>query len=152
MRSEKSKKAGAKHIASSLSLLTPLPHSSLLRHGLAELSLLGGTGQRRGGRLALLDRLGDGVEVAGADFALVLHRGEAALAGGKLLLLQLDEGAHLAAGVAVGQVEHAVVEAVETGQGDELELVAHRAQFLLEAGDGGVVQVLLPVEAGRAVV
>ena len=38
------------------------------------------------------------------------------------------------------------------GQGDELELVAHRSQFLLECGDGGVVQCRLPVERRGAVV
>ncbi len=41
---------------------------------------------------------------------------------------------------------------MEAGQGDELELVAVAAQLALELRDGGVVQVLLPVEAGRAVV
>jgi hypothetical protein len=35
-----------------------------------------------------------------------------------------------------------VVEGVEAGQGDELELVAHGAEFALEAGDGLVIQVL----------
>jgi hypothetical protein len=82
----------------------------------------------------------------------VAHGGEAALGGGELGLLQLDEGAHVAARVAVRQVEHRVVERVEAGQGDELELVAHRRQLVLEARDGGVVEVLLPVEGGRAVV
>ena len=42
--------------------------------------------------------------------------------------------------------------AVDAGQGDELVLVAERRQFALEPGDGGVVQVLPPVERGRAVV
>jgi len=41
---------------------------------------------------------------------------------------------------------------VETGQGDELELVAQLGQLGLERRDGGVVEVLLPVEARRAVV
>src|SRR3546814_869063 len=41
---------------------------------------------------------------------------------------------------------------MEAGQGDELELVAHRCQLALERSDGGVVEMLLPVEAGRAVV
>jgi hypothetical protein len=86
------------------------------------------------------------------DLALVPDRGEAARGGGEFLFLQLDERAHLPSRVAVRQLEHAVVEAVEASQGDELELVAHRAQLALEPGDGGVVQVLLPVEAGRAVV
>ncbi len=38
------------------------------------------------------------------------------------------------------------------GQGDELELVAHGPELPLELRDGRVVQVLLPVEGGRAVV
>eukprot|EP01092_Planopodium_desertum_P013804 TRINITY_DN67867_c0_g8_i3.p1 TRINITY_DN67867_c0_g8~~TRINITY_DN67867_c0_g8_i3.p1 ORF type:complete len:672 (-),score=294.42 TRINITY_DN67867_c0_g8_i3:1748-3763(-) len=117
-----------------------------------ELLFLGRTGQRGGRGLPLLDRLGDRIEVAGADLALVLDRGEAALGRFELGFLQLHEGAHLPARIAVGQIEHAVVQRVETGQGDELELVAVAAQLLLEPGNGGVVQVLLPVEAGRAVV
>ncbi len=82
----------------------------------------------------------------------MLDRGEALGRCGEFGLLQLDEGAHLVAGIAVGQVEHRIVQRVETGQGDELELVAHGAQFLLELGDGGIVEVLLPVEGRRAVV
>ena len=117
-----------------------------------ELLLLGRAGQRGGRGLAVLDGLRHRVEVAGADLALVLDRGEATLGGGELGLLQLDERAHLPARVAVGEVEHAVVEAVETGQGDELELVAQLGQLGLERRDGGVVEVLLPVEARRAVV
>jgi hypothetical protein len=45
-----------------------------------------------------------------------------------------------------------VVQRVEAGQRDELELVAHRAQLALELGDRRVVEVLLPVERRRAVV
>src|SRR5690606_24583349 len=41
---------------------------------------------------------------------------------------------------------------VDAGQGDELVPVAQRRQLVLEPGDGGVVEVLLQVEAGRAVV
>src|SRR5687767_8861580 len=94
-----------------------------------ELLVLRGPVQRRGGRLAAGDHLGDLVEVARADLALVLDRGEALLRGGELLLLQLDESAHLLARVAVGELEHRVVERMEAGEGDELELVAHRAQL-----------------------
>jgi hypothetical protein len=67
-------------------------------------------------------------------------------------LLQLDEGRHVVARVAVRELEHGVVERVEARQRDELELVAHGAQLPLELADGGVVQVALPVERGRAVV
>ena len=54
--------------------------------------------------------------------------------------------------VAARQLEHAVVQRVEAGQRDELELVAHRAELALELGDRRVVEVLLPVERRRAVV
>src|ERR1700738_4556163 len=85
------------------------------RRGNEELLVFGGAVQRRGGRLARLDHLRHVVEVTGADLALVLHRGEAAPGGRELLLLQLDEGAHVVARVAVGEVEHAVVERMESG-------------------------------------
>ena len=54
--------------------------------------------------------------------------------------------------VAARELEHAVVQRVEAGERDELELVAHRAELALELGDGRVVEVLLPVERRRAVV
>src|SRR5271156_1967676 len=41
---------------------------------------------------------------------------------------------------------------METSQGDELELVSHGCELGLEAGDGGVVQFLLPIKRWRAVV
>src|SRR3546814_2641231 len=83
---------------------------------------------------------------------LFRSRGEAQLGSRELFLLQLDEGAHLAAGVAMRQFEHAVVQRMEAGQRDELELVAHGAQFALELGHRGVIQVFLPVERRRAVI
>ena len=45
-----------------------------------------------------------------------------------------------------------MVQRMETCQGDELELVTHFANLLLELGNGGVIQVTLPVEGRRAVV
>src|SRR5690606_25340112 len=75
-----------------------------------ELRLLGRSRQRRGGRLSTFDGLGHGVEIAGAHFTLVLDRGKAKFGRRKLLLLQLDEGTHLATCVAVCQLEHAVVQ------------------------------------------
>ena len=48
--------------------------------------------------------------------------------------------------VGMRQVEHVEPHAVDTRQGDELVLVAHIRQLLLEAGDGRVVQIFLPVE------
>ena len=38
---------------------------------------------------------------------------------------------------------------VDTGQSDELVLVAHGAQFALELGDGGVVQVFFQLNDGE---
>ena len=58
----------------------------------------------------------------------------------------------LALGVGVGQVEHVEPHAVNTGQGDELILVAHIRQLLLEAGNGFIIQLFLPVKRRRAVV
>src|SRR3546814_9307222 len=65
---------------------------------------LGRALQRHRRRLRALDGLGDGVEVAGADLALVLDRGDALVGRCELGLLQLDERAHLPARVAVGEV------------------------------------------------
>ena len=41
---------------------------------------------------------------------------------------------------------------MEARQGNELELVSHAGQFGLEDGDRLVVELLLPVERGRAVI
>src|SRR6185312_2933296 len=54
--------------------------------------------------------------------------------------------------VAIREVEHGVVEAVEAGERDELESIAHGAELALEAPDRGVVEILAPVERRRAVV
>jgi hypothetical protein len=72
--------------------------------------------------------------------------------GRELRLLQAAVGGHPLLGVLARQVEHGEVEGVEAGQSDELELVAHRSQLALELGDGGVVEILFPVERRRAVV
>jgi hypothetical protein len=82
----------------------------------------------------------------------VLDGGESLGNRRELRFLQFHERRHLTARVAVRQIEHAVVETVESGQGDELELVAHRAQLALEASDRCIVEVLFPVERRRAVV
>src|SRR5580693_3229243 len=89
-----------------------------------ELTLFGRAGQS-GRRRRRVDGGRDPVEVTGTDLALVLGRGVTTLLGRELALLQLDVGAHLVAGVAVGQVEHRVVQRVEAGQRDELELESH---------------------------
>src|SRR5258708_1737840 len=96
----------------------PTSMAGRARSSSVELPFLGRTGQRgrRGGRV---HRGGDPVEVAGADLALVLCRGVTPLLGGELALLQLDVRGHLVAGVAVGQIEHRVVQGGEAGQRDE---------------------------------
>src|SRR6202171_3541438 len=124
-----------------------------LRLRLVEELLVFGRSLERGRRRpGALDRLRHRVKVAGPHLALVLDRGESLGYRCELRFLQLDERRHLAASVAVRQIEHAVVQAMEAGQGDELELVAHRAQLALEAGHGRIVKVLFPVERWRAVV
>src|SRR5262249_58894224 len=72
--------------------------------------------------------------------------------GGELGVLQLRIGCQAAVLVTARQLEHAVIEAVEACEGNELEFVTHRAQLALEAGDGCVVEVSAPVEGRRAVV
>src|SRR5262249_11284370 len=71
---------------------------------------------------------------------------------GKLLLLQARISRHAFLSKAPRQLEHAVVQRVETGQSDELEFVSHSRQFALEPGDGGIVELAFPVERRRAVV
>ncbi len=58
-------------------------------------------------------------------------------------------GGHLAFLVAAGQLEHAVVQLVETSQRDELEFVAHRAQLALELGNRRIVQVFFQLKEGE---
>src|SRR5690606_20922157 len=109
---------------------------SLLRSPLVvEELLVFGRALQGGGRGLALDGGGHRIEVPRADLTLMLDRGESAVGSGELGLLQLDEGAHLVARIAVGQVEHRVVQRMEAGQRDELELVAHCAQLALELGD-----------------
>src|SRR5690606_313992 len=111
-----------------------------------ELCFLSGAGQRRGGRLTAFDRLGDGVEVTGAHLALMFNGREPELCSGELFLLQFHERTHLTTCVAVRELEHTVVQSMEPGQRDELEPIAHGTQFALEACDGVVIEILLPVE------
>src|SRR6202790_4714124 len=109
--------------------------------------LVFGRSLERGGRgPCALDRLRHRVEVAGPHLTLMLDRGEALGDRRELRFLQLDERRHLAASVAMRQIEHAVIQTVETRERDELELVAHCAQLALEAGHGCIIEVLFPVE------
>ena len=98
------------------------------------------------------DRHRDLVEIAGADFALVAGGGEAVRLGSEFRLLHLGIGAHAAIAIPAGQLEHRQVERVETRQRDELELVAHRSELALELLDRVRIEILAPVERGRAVI
>src|SRR5688500_12292483 len=123
--------------------------SSLLRRdGLwrDELRGFGRFCERDGRSLAAGHRLRDRVEIAGADLALMAGRGVAGGFAGELGLLELGIGRRAPVAVGAGELEHRMVETVEAGQGDELELVAHRAQLALEAGDRLLVELRLPVE------
>src|SRR6476661_1335655 len=111
-----------------------------------ELCQLCRAGERGGRRLAACDDLRYLVEVARADLALVACRAIALRLSGELGLLQVGVGRHSAIPVAGRQREHAMVERMEASQRDELELVAHRSKLALEGRDGGLVQLLLPVE------
>src|SRR5580704_14507686 len=108
--------------------------------GRAELLLLGTARERsdRGGTGG--DGLGDIIKVACTDFALMFGGGVAARLSREFGLLKRNIGRHLTGLVAARQLEHRVIERVEAGQGNELELVAHRAKLVLEFGDGGVVE------------
>src|SRR5579862_3126952 len=91
---------------------------------LEELLVFGRALEGRGRRVAL-DGRGDRIEVAGADLALMLHCREALGRGRELRFLKLHEGGHAVSRITMGEMEHRVVQAVESGQRDELELVAH---------------------------
>src|SRR5580658_9415491 len=97
-------------------------------------------------------RLRDGIEVAGADLALVLGGRVAGSLRGELRLLQRHVRGHLLRLVAARQLEHRVVERVEAGERDELEAIAHGGELALELRDGRIVELSLPVEGRRAVV
>src|SRR3989442_15432986 len=113
---------------------------------LVELLLLRRALHRGHGRLPAGRDLGDLVEVAHADEFLVPHGRVAVLLRSELATLQLRVGGHPLVFVRARQLEHAVIQRVERGQSDELELVVQRAQLLLEGGDLGLAQVLAPVE------
>src|SRR2546427_8915520 len=119
----------------------------------SELLAFGRAGKGRGRGLSGGDGLRYLVEVAGANELLVLDGAIPSLFfHPEFGLLHLRVGAHAVIAVGAGQLKHAQVQGVEAGQSDELELVAHLAQFLLEVGNGRVVEFLLPIERRRAVV
>src|SRR5439155_13584116 len=78
-----------------------------------ELLVLGRILERGRRRLAALDRRRHRVEVARPHLALMLDRGESFRDRGEFGFLQLDERRHVLMRIAMGEVEHRVVEAVE---------------------------------------
>src|SRR5258706_3723669 len=118
-----------------------------------ELVLLGRVLERRRRALAAADHLRNLVEVTRADERLVLHRRVTLpRLGRELAVLERGVRRHAGLAVAVRQLEHAQVQRMESGQGDELEGIAVAAERLLEARQSRRVQMLRPVERGRAAV
>ena len=104
------------------------------RRLLGELRLFGRAFQGRQRALTAADDLRNGVEVARTDERLVLDSPVAMVPlHVELPLLHPRVGQHALVAVGVGQLEHGEVQGVETGQGDELELVAHRGQVRWKA-------------------
>src|SRR6516164_5124375 len=123
------------------------------RRQVVKLLRLGGARECGGRGGAARDDVLHLVEVAGADEALVLCGGVAVLTlAFKLRFLQSGIGAHALELVFARKFEHAVVQRMETRKRDELEFVAHRAEFTLEARNLFAAEMLPPVEGGRAVV
>jgi len=62
------------------------------------------------------------------------------LFGRELHLLQFRIRLHSSIATALRELKHAVIERVETGQGNELEFVAHRPQFTLKLCDTSAIE------------
>ena len=114
----------------------------------AELLFFGGTGQCGNRRGATLDNGGHVIEIASTDFLLMRHKGVTPLARSEFRLLNhLGVVLHaFAACVCVSELEGVVPIDMDTGERDELVLVAQIRQLFLERSDLGVRQVLFPVE------
>src|SRR5439155_10699038 len=106
--------------------------------------------ERRG--LPPADRLRHEIEPPRSNLTLMLARRVAGRLEREFALLQAHVRRHALVGEAFRQLEHPHIEGVEPRERDELEAVAHGAELLLERGDLLVVEPLLPVERGRAVV
>src|ERR1700732_4204268 len=112
-----------------------------------------GSSQRRGRCQPAADRLLHLIEVSRAHKALVLHRlVSVLLLTGKFLLLQSRVSGHSGFLVMSRQLKHAQVQGMEARQGHELILVSHASQLRLKARNRFFVELLAPIEAGRAVV
>ena len=100
-----------------------------------------------------LNNRGHIIEVAGSHFLLVRNEGISLFACRKFWLLHLLNIVLHAFTLRVGvRQSNMLNHMLWIPAGDELVLVAHIRQLLLEAGDGGIVQILLPVEGRRTVI
>src|SRR5277367_7146566 len=70
----------------------------------------------------------------------------------EFLFLQAAVGGHAVLPVIARQLKHGKIQRVESRERDELEFVTHSAEFTLEFRDGGVIEILAPVEGRRAIV
>ena len=73
----------------------------------------------------------------------MLSRTVSVLLGRELRLLQFRIRRHSSIATALRELKHAVIERVETGQSNELELefVAHRPQFTLKLCDTSAIEI-----------
>ena len=92
------------------------------------------------------DNLSDFIEIAAAHFVLMLGRTISTFFGRELQLLQFRMGFNSSIATALRELKHAVIERVETGQGNELEFVAHRSQFTLKFCDTSTIEFFPPIE------
>jgi hypothetical protein len=70
----------------------------------------------------------------------MLSRAVSVLFGRELRLLQFRIRRHSSIATALRELKHAVIGCVETGQGNELEFVAHRLQFTLKLCDTSAIE------------
>src|SRR5690349_6102648 len=70
----------------------------------------------------------------------------------KLRRLKLRISAHARLAILARKLKHREVERVETGERDELKLVAHQSELFLKLRNRALVELLLPVERRRAIV
>src|SRR5467141_3875129 len=117
-----------------------------------KLSSLGRARQCRGRGSPARNNLSNLVEIPGADEALVRDGAVAKFLGCELFLLEFRVGGHASLRVAARKMEHRHVQRVKTGERHKLKLVAHLPEFLLEVGDGDIVEFFLPIERRRTVV
>src|ERR671910_405095 len=101
--------------------------SSRTSLGAFELGFLRRARECERGRASTRDQLRDGVEVAGADLALVARGRVAVLLELELMLLDAHVGGHSLFDIPARQLEHCRVQRVEARERDELELVAQLA-------------------------